>query len=419
MPTINKQYAQTRYNVSSAPNRNISYVVIHYTATTASAQDNCSYFSGGNRDASADFFVNKDGSIYQFNADLNNYFSWHCGDGGGRYGITNRNSIGIETVSAGEDFTSQQISSLTSLVKTFMSQYNISADHVVRHYDASRKLCPAPYIDSSKWKTLWQQITSGTGEPLNTGSGTTVSGSPVGTLSISYDRTKDPLLEEFGYAKRVTRKSDANLGTGLKAQKGKASYPVSAINTADLLNDIFDIWGFSIQGGNTGTTEGEQVPGKAVTKSGKILTTATRKPVPSGVAQTGIIANYTAYDQPWSSGTTQRTIYDLWQSNGRPTSHSVATLNGYYLLAPGRYFSNHAGDILEWELEDGTKFMSIVGDTKGPDTASEYGHLFGGAVDIIEWECPYSQSKLTQGLKEWGIYGKKVRSALNYGTWFQ
>lgn len=418
MPSINKQYAQTRYNVSRSQNRTISYIVIHYTGTSASAENNCVYFSGGDRQASADFFVDKNGSIYQFNADLNNYYSWHCGDGHGRYGITNQNSIGIENVSAGEDFTSQQISSLTSLVKILMSQYNIPADHVVRHYDASRKLCPAPYIDSNKWKTLWQQITSGEGDPLTTG-GTTVSGSASGTLTISYDRTKDPLLEEFGYAKIVSKESDANLGKWMKAQKEEATYPVSAINTADLLNDIFDIWGFSISGGNSGASEGEQVPGRAVTQSGKVITSGIRKPVPSGVAQTGIIANYTAYDRSWASGTTQRTIYELWNQQGKPSSHSVCTVNGYYLLAPGRYFSNTAGDILEWELANGTKFMSIVADTKGSDTASEYGHLFGGAADIIEWESAVSQSQLTSGLREWGIYGVDVVAAVNYGTFFQ
>lgn len=418
MPSVNTTYAQTKYNVTLAPLRSVKYIVIHYTGTSASAESNCKYFSTGDRQASADFFIDRNGDIYQFNKDMNRYYSWHCGDGHGRNGITNRNSIGIENVSAGAAFTEKQIASLTSVVQTLMKQYSVPADHVVRHYDVSGKLCPAPYIDSSKWKTLWQQITDGEGEPLNIG-GTQVSGTPAGTLTLSYDRTKDPLLLEFGYAKAATGDS-ANLGSGMKAQKAKASYPVSAINTADLLNDIFEIWGFNIQTGDGSvSSEGEQVPGKAVTKSGKVLTKGTLKRMPSGVAQTGIIANYTAYDRSWARHTTQRTLYDMWRAQGKPSNHNVCTVNGYYLLAPGRYFSNHCGDILEWELEDGTKFMSIVADTKGPDTASEYGHLFNGAADVIEWECITSQSKLTSGLKSWGIYGKKVKSAINYGTFMQ
>ena len=244
MPSINTQYAQTRYNLTSSPNRTVKHIVIHYTATSADAQSNCKYFGAANRDASADFFINKDGSIYQFNKDIKNYYSWHCGDGYGKYGITNAQSVGIENVSSGEDFTSRQISSLAGLVQMLMRQLNVPASNVVRHYDASRKLCPLPYIDNAKWKKLWQQITSGTGSPITgsdgTSTGTDAGTSTVNVMSIAYDREKDPLVLEFGYAAQVS--SGGNMGTYLKAQQAKAKYPVSAINTADLLNDIFDIW---------------------------------------------------------------------------------------------------------------------------------------------------------------------------------
>ena len=422
MPAINQQYCQTRYNVTYSRGRTISYIVIHYTATTASAANNCQYFGRGNRGASADFFVDKDGGICQFNGDINNYYTWHCGDGHGAYGITNANSVGIENVSAGEDFTSAQISSLSSLVQMLMSQYNVAADHVVRHYDASRKRCPAPYIDQSKWRTLWQQITSGTGDPITTTpGGTQVSGTPGGTLSLSYDRSTDALVTEFGYAKEVGE-DEANMGKGLKAQEESAKYKVSAINMADLLNDIFDIWGFSVSGGGTTTSPsgGQQVAGQAKTQSGQVITSGTWLPLPSSQPQTGIIANYTGYIRNWAQGTTQRTIYDLWNSSGRPSQHTIAMLDGYYLIAPGRYFSNNAGDMLEVRLVNGTKFMCMVGDTKGSDTPNEYGHLFGGAVDVIEWESICSaQSQLAQGLRDWGIYGVNVEGMVNYGTYFR
>lgn len=420
MPTINKNYAQTRYNVTKSTGRTIKHIVVHYTATSASAEDNCKYFSGGNRGASADFFINKDGSIYQFNGDINNYYSWHCGDGGGRYGITNAQSVGIEVVSSGEDFTSQQISSLASLVSSLMQTYNVPAQNVVRHYDASRKRCPAPYIDENKWKTLWQKITNGSGGPLT---GTDSEGTSTGVaVTLTYDRTKDPLVEEFGYAVQVNKESDANMGKYLKAQTKASKYTVSAINTAELLNDIFEIWGFTMQGGSSssGGSEGEQVPGRAVTKSGKVITTGTKKPVPAGVSQTGIIANYTGYVRNWASGTTQRTIYNLWNEQGRPSKYSIAMVSGYYLIAPGRYFSNTAGDMLEVVLEDGTRFMCMVADTKGPDTPSEYGHLFGSQVDIIEWEnVSTQQAPLRSGLQQWGILGKKVSYMINFGTFFR
>lgn len=268
---------------------------------------------------------------------------------------------------------------------------------------------------SSKAQEFYSQF-SGLATSPSTGGGSSTGVS----IQISYDRTKDPLLEEFGYASFVSSSDAANMGTTLKAQRSPAKYPVSAINTADLLNDIFDIWGFNIQGGSSSGSSGQQVSGQAKTKSGKILTSGTWKEMPSGQPQTGIIANYTGYVRNWAKGTTQRTIYDLWISSGRPNKYTVAMVGGYYLIAPGRYFSNNAGDILEVKLENGYSFMCMVGDTKGGDTSCEYGHLLGGAADVIEWESVCSnQAELRSGLQEWGILGQRVSGMTNFGTYFQ
>lgn len=424
MTIIDKSMAVTSPNTSSSPGRKILHIVIHYTATSASAQDNIRYFRSGNRDASADFFVNKDGSIYQYNADPNNYYTWHCGDGRGKYGITNAQSVGIENVSAGEDFTSQQINALKDLVGYLMKTYNVPAQNVVRHYDASRKRCPAPYIDQDKWNALWKTITGGSGNISSSGTSNQGSNSSGGGgFSISYDR-KDPLVVEFGYALPASDGVGANLGSKMIAKKEISQYTVSAVNTADLLNDIFSIWGFNPSGGGSTDTDssgGQTVAGQAKTRSGKVLTSGIWKPMPSGQPQTGIIANFTGYDRKWASGTNQRTLYDIWVSQGKPSKYSIAQVSGYFLLAPGRYFSNSAGDILEVKLEGGTSFMALVGDTKGGDTTNEYGHVFGSnGVDVIEWEnSSTSQAALTAGLNQWGIYGKKVLGMTNFGTYFQ
>ena len=168
-PKMNKTYAQTYWNLSSCSDRRknkaVKYVVVHYTGTNASAKNNCIYFSGGNRNASADFFIDKDGTIYRFNGNLATRYSWHCGDGYGKYGITNYNSIGIEVVSAGAEYTTAQKEALRKLVRALMDDFNIPASRVVRHYDASRKTCPAPYAGSTaknkKWNELHKYITSG------------------------------------------------------------------------------------------------------------------------------------------------------------------------------------------------------------------------------------------------------------------
>ena len=180
-PTAITKYAQTRYNLTSVANRKtngtVKYIVDHYTGTNACAKNNCIFFGGGDRQASADFFVDKDGAIYQFNKNLNAYYSWHCGDGYGAYGITNRNSIGIEVVSSGAVFTKAQQESLRKLHLWLMDEYNIPASRVVRHYDASRKLCPYPYAGTTaknkKWKTLREFTTTKSPSATNKKTATT------------------------------------------------------------------------------------------------------------------------------------------------------------------------------------------------------------------------------------------------------
>ena len=58
---INKKIS--RYNQSSRNGASIRYIVIHYVGAISSAKNNCIYFCGGDRDASAHFFV--DSEIWQ------------------------------------------------------------------------------------------------------------------------------------------------------------------------------------------------------------------------------------------------------------------------------------------------------------------------------------------------------------------
>lgn len=159
---INKDYAQTKRNLTKSKGRVIEYIAVHYTGGTGTAEENCKYFSSNDLQASADFFIDRDGSVFQFNGDLGNYYSWHCGDGKGKNGITNANSIGIECVSNGEEFAREQKDSLRQLVKKLQGDYAIPAKNIVRHYDASGKECPAPYCGSmtknAKWDELHQYI---------------------------------------------------------------------------------------------------------------------------------------------------------------------------------------------------------------------------------------------------------------------
>lgn len=216
-PIIDTRFAQTRWNVTYKKGRSIKKAVVHYTGTDASAQNNCKYFGSGNRSASADFFIDKDGSIYQFNKDIANYYTWHCGDGKGKYGISNSNSIGIEVVSSGADFTEAQKKALRELVTWLMEKYGIEAENVVRHYDASRKVCPAPYCGNvakdTKWKLLHAYITGGEAEkvkvePAKTSTAKTTTGGSTVTVTLKVlkngsrgeqVKTLQRLLNAMGY----------------------------------------------------------------------------------------------------------------------------------------------------------------------------------------------------------------------------
>ena len=143
-------------HISKAPNREIKYLAIHFTAGSSSKAGSAKSVKHvfEQRKASADFCVD-DRDMVQFNPDLNNYYCWAVGDGNGKYGVTNKNSISIEICSSlkkgtsaavpnhsGWYFTDAALENAVKLSKYLMKKYNIPIDRVIRHYDASRKSCP-------------------------------------------------------------------------------------------------------------------------------------------------------------------------------------------------------------------------------------------------------------------------------------
>lgn len=147
---------QIAYNRSSRNGEGIKYIVIHDTGNSASganANAHYNYFNGGDRSSSADFFVD-DTQVLCVN-DYYKYYTWHCGDGHGKYGITNRNSIGIEICINSDGNRDVAITKTISLVKELMEELNIPIDRVVRHYDASRKNCPAS-MNKNNWSEWFE-----------------------------------------------------------------------------------------------------------------------------------------------------------------------------------------------------------------------------------------------------------------------
>ena len=141
----------------------IEFLVIHYTGNNGdTAENNCRYFASNSAGASAHYFVDED-SICQSVRDTDT--AWHCGTRGVYYHKTcrNANSIGIELCSMknskGYFFRKETVERAVELVRELMEKYNIPIENVVRHYDVSHKICPAPFVnDEAAWEDFKRRL---------------------------------------------------------------------------------------------------------------------------------------------------------------------------------------------------------------------------------------------------------------------
>ena len=141
----------------------IKYIVVHYTAApNDSAEGEARYFAGNFTGSSAHYFVDEK-SIFQSVDDSDT--AWHCG--ADRYfhsECRNINSIGIElcckkvslsTRNASDNdwyFAEETLRNAAELIRELMLIYNIPLSNVLRHYDITHKICPAPFVhNESDW----------------------------------------------------------------------------------------------------------------------------------------------------------------------------------------------------------------------------------------------------------------------------
>lgn len=149
-----------RKNYSDRKGESIKYIVIHDTGNPnkgADADAHYKLFDREDRGASAHYFVD-DKQILRVVRDVEK--SWHCGDGHGKYGITNENSIGIEMCINSDGDSNKTYKNTIDLVKYLMNKHNIPIDRVVRHYDASRKSCPDTWKQNNweKWDKFKEDL---------------------------------------------------------------------------------------------------------------------------------------------------------------------------------------------------------------------------------------------------------------------
>lgn len=135
----------------------VKYIVIHDTGNMkkgADAMAHFNFFNSADRGSSADVFI--DDKICLKVNDYNKYYTWHCGDGNGKNGISNSNSVGVEICINVDGNFSLALSNAAVFVKKLMKELNIPLKNVVRHYDASGKNCPQS-MNKDNW-ALWRKF---------------------------------------------------------------------------------------------------------------------------------------------------------------------------------------------------------------------------------------------------------------------
>lgn len=128
-----------------------AYIVIHETdnwSKGADAKAHATAMKNGNLAGTVHYYVDSK-SVYQ-TLDHNDG-AWAVGDGKGKYGITNRNSINIEICVNPETDYYKAVDKAEQLAASLLKQYGWGTDHLKRHYDASRKNCPRRIQAEGRW----------------------------------------------------------------------------------------------------------------------------------------------------------------------------------------------------------------------------------------------------------------------------
>ena len=231
----------------------IEYIVIHYVGATGGAKANVEYYNQATTtNASADFYVDHNGDVYQYNPDPKARYCWAVGGkkltytkGGSLHGIVkNGNSVSIEMCVKNKGdktanspdwyFTEETIASTIELTKYLMGLYGIPAERVVRHYDVTGKFCPgvkgwnADSGSETEWesfkKTIVQEATS----------------EEIYRVRKSWEDAKSQ-LGAFSSLDNAKAMASKNSGYSVYDSSGKKVYPAEAFKPFSVRVKIIDL----------------------------------------------------------------------------------------------------------------------------------------------------------------------------------
>lgn len=127
----------------------------------------------------------------------------------------------------------------------------------------------------------------------------------------------------------------------------------------------------------------------------------------------------------WASGSKQSQVAEIWKKQGSRFKNGIAVINvdgeDRYLIAVTTKFGV-SGDCVDVTLSDGKVIKCIIGDSKGSDAKSEWGHeLGGGKINVLEFEVQ-REKYLSSGnptTAKWGLdwdSNQPVKSMTNKGS---
>lgn len=197
-----------------------AYVVIHETdnwSKGANARAHALAMKNGNLAGTVHYYVDSS-DIYQTLEHSDG--AWAVGDGKGKYGITNRNSINIEICVNPETDYYKAVDKAEQLAAYLLKQYGWDTSHLKRHYDASRKHCPRRILDEGLWPGFVKKTAVYMGSASTNTSSNTATNTSTTTKGDRY--MFEPKLVKLGSTgTSVLLLQEILIARGFKGKNGK------------------------------------------------------------------------------------------------------------------------------------------------------------------------------------------------------
>lgn len=153
-------------NYSKGRKRAVKYLVVHYVGALGNAAANAKYYGTTKGiKASAHYFVGHGPSPEIWASVAEADTAWHVG--AKKYvhpDCRNDNAIGVELCCHQDPwgvwyFDPETVDVAVELCRDIVGRYGIPKDRVLRHYDVTGKICPAPFVhDAGAWEDFKNRV---------------------------------------------------------------------------------------------------------------------------------------------------------------------------------------------------------------------------------------------------------------------